>query len=104
MFQSEERELVNKYNYVVSLWRRISTIHGELRYMDAMRLLYTLEDASERFANQVNATIAVLHPIHCMRERKVHLVIDLTTVPAFLVVLGVLYMVLKPRRPKPKIN
>ncbi|KAJ6913092.1 hypothetical protein NC651_015552 [Populus alba x Populus x berolinensis] len=104
MFQSEERELVNKYNYVVSLWRGISTIHGELRYMDAMRLLYTLEDASERFANQVNATIAVLHPIHCMRERKVHLVIDLTTVPAFLVVLGVLYMVLKPRRPKPKIN
>jgi hypothetical protein len=31
-------------------------------------------------------------------------VIDMTTVPAFLVVLGVLYMVLKPRRPKPKIN
>lgn len=27
---------------------QISTIHGELRYMDAMRLLYTLEDASER--------------------------------------------------------
>ncbi|KAJ6863749.1 hypothetical protein NC652_040339 [Populus alba x Populus x berolinensis] len=104
MFQSEERELVDKYNYVVSLWRRISTIHGELRYVDAMRLLYTLEDASERFASQVNATIAILHPISCTRERKVHVVIDMTTVPAFLVVLGVLYIVLKPRRPKPKIN
>jgi hypothetical protein len=27
-----------------------------------------------------------------------------TTIPAFLIVLGCLYMVLRPRRPKPKIN
>ncbi|KAJ9145622.1 hypothetical protein P3X46_027985 [Hevea brasiliensis] len=104
LFQSKEQELVNKYNYVVSLWRRISTIAGELRYVDAMRLLYTLEDASKGFADQVNATIALLHPIHCTRERKVHVVFDMTTIPAFLTVLGVLYIVLKPGRPKPKIN
>ncbi|OAY59027.1 uncharacterized protein LOC110609379 isoform X2 [Manihot esculenta] len=104
LFQSKEKELVNKYNYVVSLWRRISTITGELRYVDATRLLYTLEDASKGFADQVNATIALLHPIHCTRERKVHVVFDMTTVPAFLTVLGVLYIVLRPRRPKPKIN
>uniref|UniRef100_A0A2P2MFE8 Uncharacterized protein LOC8262552 n=1 Tax=Rhizophora mucronata TaxID=61149 RepID=A0A2P2MFE8_RHIMU len=104
IFHSEERELINKYNYVVSLWRRISTMTGELRYVDAMRLLYTLEDASKGFADKVNATIALLHPIHCTRERNVHVVFDMTTIPAFLIVLGVLYIVLKPSRPKPKIN
>ncbi|BFG13737.1 hypothetical protein CerSpe_000110 [Prunus speciosa] len=104
LVQSQERELINKYNYVVSLWRRISTVTGELRYVDAMRLLYTLEDASKSFVDQVNTTIAILHPIHCTRERKVHVVFNVTTIPAFLVVLGVLYLVLRPRRPKPKIN
>ncbi|KAF3436695.1 hypothetical protein FNV43_RR19442 [Rhamnella rubrinervis] len=104
LFQSQERELINKYNYVVSLWKRISSITGELRYVDALRLLYTLEDASKGFADQVNATLAILHPIHCTRERKVHVVFDLTTIPAFLIVSGILCIVLKPRRPKPKIN
>ncbi|XP_044471632.1 uncharacterized protein LOC123200512 isoform X2 [Mangifera indica] len=104
MFQSQERELVNKYNYVVSLWRRISSVSGELRYADALRLLYTLEDASKQFFNQVNATIALFHPIHCTKERKVHVVFDATTIPAFVVVLGILFIVLKPRRSKPKIN
>nr|XP_023889678.1 uncharacterized protein LOC112001731 [Quercus suber] len=104
LFLSHERELVNQYNYVVSLWRRISTVTGELRYLDALRLLYTVEEASKGFVDKVNATIALLHPIHCTRERKVHVVFDMTTIPAFLVVLGVLYIVLRPRRPKPKIN
>ncbi|XP_021275633.1 uncharacterized protein LOC110410319 isoform X2 [Herrania umbratica] len=104
LFQSQERELVNKYNYVVSLWRRVSTIAGELRYVDAMRLLYTLEEATKGFVDQVNATISLLHPIQCTKERKVDVEFDVTTIPAFLIVLGVLYIVLKPRRPKPKIN
>lgn len=26
LFQSQERELINKYNYVVSLWKRVSEI------------------------------------------------------------------------------
>ncbi|KAL8095497.1 uncharacterized protein LOC141689529 isoform X1 [Apium graveolens] len=104
LFHTKERELVNKYNYVVSIWRRISTITGELRYTDAMRLLYTLEDYSKGFAEYVNATVANLHPLHCTRQRKVQVELDITTIPAFLVVFFVLWMVLKPRRPKPKIN
>ncbi|QHO42771.1 hypothetical protein HN51_008445 [Arachis hypogaea] len=103
-FQSQEHELVNKYNYIVSLWKRLSTVTGELRYGDALRLLITLEDASKRFVEQVDATLALLHPINCTKERKVHMVFDMTTIPAFLIVLGCLYMVLRPRRPKPKIN
>ncbi|XP_057447352.1 uncharacterized protein LOC130739135 [Lotus japonicus] len=104
IFQSQEHELVNKYNYVVSLWRRVSTVTGELRYVDALRLLNTLEDASKRFTEQVNTTVSLLHPINCTRDRKIHVVFDMTTIPAFFVVLGCLYMVLRPRRPKPKIN
>ncbi|XP_031373092.1 uncharacterized protein LOC116188092 isoform X2 [Punica granatum] len=103
-FLSQERELVNKYNYVVSLWKRISTVSGDLRHVDALRLLNILEDASQKFVDQVNTTIALLHPIHCMRERKVDVVFDMTTVPAFVFVGGVLYFLLRPRRPKPKIN
>lgn len=104
LFQSQERDLVNKYNHVVGLWRRIATVTGELRYVDAMRLLYTLEDASKGFVGQVNASITLLHPIHCTRQRKVDVEFDMTTIPAFLIVLGVLWLVLRPRRPKPKIN
>ncbi|KAL2503397.1 hypothetical protein Fot_37245 [Forsythia ovata] len=104
LFQSQERELMNKYNYVVSLWRRISTVTGELRYADALRLLYTLEDASKGFVDYVNSTLSSLRPIHCTRQRKVEVEFDMTTIPAFLVVLIVLWFVLKPRRPKPKIN
>ncbi|KAG5002382.1 hypothetical protein JHK87_023454 [Glycine soja] len=48
IFQSQEHELVNKYNYVVSLWKRVSTVTGELHYGDALRLLNNLEDASKR--------------------------------------------------------
>ncbi|BAU00890.1 hypothetical protein VIGAN_11002500 [Vigna angularis var. angularis] len=48
IFQSQELELANKYSYVVSLWKRVSTVTGELRYVDALRLLNTLEDASKR--------------------------------------------------------
>ncbi|KAL7091949.1 hypothetical protein ACP275_12G135800 [Erythranthe tilingii] len=104
LFQSHERELVNKYNYVVSLWRRTSTVTGELRYTDALRLLNTLEDAAKVFADYVNVTVASLHPIHCTRQRKVEVEFDMTTIPAFLVVIFILWFVLKPRRSKPKIN
>ncbi|KAL6977935.1 hypothetical protein U1Q18_026721 [Sarracenia purpurea var. burkii] len=104
LFHSRELELMNKYNYVVGLWRRISTVSGELRYVDALRLLHTMEDATKGFTDYVNETIAHLHPIHCTRERKVRVEFDMTTIPAFLVVLIVLWIVLRPRRPKPKIN
>ncbi|CAI0628244.1 unnamed protein product [Linum tenue] len=69
-----------------------------------MQLLPTLEDATKVFSEQVNATIALLHPVHCTTERKVHLVFDMTTIPGFLIVAGLLYAVLKPGRAKPKIN
>ncbi|XP_021744392.1 uncharacterized protein LOC110710407 isoform X1 [Chenopodium quinoa] len=104
LFQSQERELVNKYNFAVGLWKRIATVTGELRYTDALKLLNTLDDASRGFAEKVNTTVALLHPIHCTREQKVEVVFDMTTIPAFLVVFFILWLVLKPKRSKPKIN
>nr|XP_010927142.1 uncharacterized protein LOC105049253 isoform X1 [Elaeis guineensis] len=104
LFKTQERLLVEKYNSIVSLWRRISTISAGLRYGDAVKLLSLLEDASRGFTDVVNSTIATLHPIHCTREKKVDVEFDLTTIPAFLVVFAILWFVLRPRRPKPKIN
>ncbi|XP_010443525.1 PREDICTED: uncharacterized protein LOC104735173 isoform X1 [Camelina sativa] len=104
LFRSRERELMNKYKYVVSLWRRLSNVVGETRYGDAMRFLYTLEEATNSFVREVNATVGVLHPIHCTKERKVKVEVDMTTIPAFIIVGILLYAVLKPRAPKPKIN
>jgi ABC-type long-subunit fatty acid transport system fused permease/ATPase subunit len=104
LFQSRERELMNKYKYVVSLWRRLSNVAGETRYGDAMRFLHTLEEATSSFVREVNATVGVLHPIHCTKERKVKVEVDMTTIPAFIIVLILLYAVLRPRAPKPKIN
>ncbi|KAK9097652.1 hypothetical protein Syun_024697 [Stephania yunnanensis] len=90
-FLIHEHDLVKKYNLVTGLWRRISTVMGELRYTDALRLLSALEDTSKGFADSVNATIAHLHPIHCTREREVKVELDTTTVPALLVVLVILW-------------
>ncbi|VVB16402.1 unnamed protein product [Arabis nemorensis] len=104
LFQSKERELMNKYKYVISMWRRLSTIAGETRYSDAMRFLYTLEEATSGFVREVNATVGVLHPIHCTKERKVKVEVDMTTIPAMVIVLILLYAVFRPRAPKPKIN
>ncbi|CAD5169905.1 unnamed protein product [Musa acuminata subsp. malaccensis] len=104
LFKTKERNIVEKYNSVIGLWRRISTISGGLRYGDAVKLLSLLEDASSGFTDFVNSTIAALHPVHCTRERKVDIELDLTTVPAFLFVIAILWFVLRPRRPKPKIN
>ncbi|XP_071716090.1 uncharacterized protein [Rutidosis leptorrhynchoides] len=103
-FQIHERQLVDKYNYVVNRWKRISTVAGELRFVDALRLLTSLEDASKGFVDYVNVTVASMHQIHCTKQRKVKVEFDLTTIPAFLVVFFVLWLVLKPRRPKAKIN
>ncbi|KAL7600951.1 hypothetical protein Lser_V15G23561 [Lactuca serriola] len=103
-FQVHERQLVDKYNYVVSRWKRISTVAGELRYVDALRLLTSLEEASKGFVEYVNSTISSMHQIHCTKQRKVKVELDLTTIPAFSVVLFVLWFVLKPRRPKAKVN
>lgn len=104
LFQTRERELISKYNSVVGLWRRISTVTGELRYTDAMRLLNSVEDTSKGYVALVNATLDSLRPINCMKQRKVKVEFDVTTMPAFMVVIAVLYFVFRPRRPKPKIN
>lgn len=45
-----------------------------------------------------------MHQIHCTKQRKVKVELDLTTIPAFAVVFFVLWLVLKPRRSKAKIN
>ncbi|KAI4379706.1 hypothetical protein MLD38_005968 [Melastoma candidum] len=104
VFRSHEKELVSKYNSVINLWRSISANSGELRYLDNLRLMNTLEAESRGFVQLVNATIAAIHPVQCAKQRKVQIIWDMTTVPAFLVLAGVLFIVLKPKRPKPKIN
>ncbi|KAG0475587.1 hypothetical protein HPP92_015273 [Vanilla planifolia] len=104
LFKSQERAMVDKYNSVVTLWRRIATLSSGLRYGEVVKLLHLLEDSSKGFAEHVNATISLLHPVHCTRQRKVELELDLTTVPAFLIVFAILWFLFRPRRPKPKIN
>uniref|UniRef100_A0A0D9VFU6 DUF7906 domain-containing protein n=1 Tax=Leersia perrieri TaxID=77586 RepID=A0A0D9VFU6_9ORYZ len=104
LFKAQERVLVEKYNSVVSLWRRVSAMSKGLRYGDAVKLTSMLEDASHGFAIAVNSTISSLHPVQCTRERKLDVQLDLTTVPAFVAVFLLLWFLLRPRRPKPKIN
>ncbi|KAJ3669570.1 hypothetical protein LUZ60_011520 [Juncus effusus] len=104
IFKSQERVMVEKYNSVIGLWRRISSQCGNLRYGEAAKLLSLLDDASHGFADSVNTTISKLHPVHCTRERKVSVEFDMTTIPAFIFVFGILWFLLKPKRAKPKIN
>ncbi|KAL9263611.1 hypothetical protein AKJ16_DCAP08394 [Drosera capensis] len=61
------------YSHAHESAAEIATVTGELRYGDAMRLLYNLEDSTNRFVEQVNGTITALHPVNCMKEREVHI-------------------------------
>ncbi|XP_062219032.1 uncharacterized protein LOC133918919 isoform X2 [Phragmites australis] len=104
LLKAQESVMVEKYNSVVSLWRRVSAMSKGLRYGDAVKLMSMLEDASHGFSSAVNSTISYLHPVQCTRERKLDVQLDLTTLPAFLAVFLLLWFLLRPRRPKPKIN
>lgn len=90
------------------LFRGVDSFHG-LLYNDVLSLvcLVRIIEAYFRscsFSARVNSTIALLHPLHCTRDRKVEVEFDMTTIPAFLVVFLILWLVLKPKRAKPKIN
>ncbi|CAL4969420.1 unnamed protein product [Urochloa decumbens] len=104
IFKAHESLMIEKYNAVVSLWRRVSAMSKGLKYGDMVKLMSMLEDASHGFSRAVNSTISSLHPVQCTRERKLDVQLDLTTLPAFLAVFLLLWFLLRPRRPKPKIN
>ncbi|XP_078443287.1 uncharacterized protein LOC144712828 [Wolffia australiana] len=104
VFLPMQRDIVEKYNSIVDLWRRISSVSAGLRFGDALRLLNMLDETSKSFKESVQTAVAQLHPIHCTRERKVQVEFDMTTIPAFFVVAAILWFVLRPRRPKAKIN
>ncbi|KAF8758213.1 hypothetical protein HU200_010578 [Digitaria exilis] len=104
IFKAHESVMIEKYNAVVSLWRRVSAMSKGLKYGDAVKLMSILEDASRGFSSVVNSTISSLHPVQCTRERKLDVQLDSTTLPAFLGVFLLLWFLLRPRRPKPKIN
>ncbi|CAO2038395.1 unnamed protein product [Urochloa humidicola] len=104
IFKGHESAMIEKYNAVVSLWRRVSAMSKGLKYGEMVKLMSMLEDASHGFSRAVNSTISSLHPAQCTRERKLDVQLDLTTLPAFLAVFLLLWFLLRPRRPKPKIN
>ncbi|CAL4887948.1 unnamed protein product [Urochloa decumbens] len=104
IFKAHESLMIEKYNAVVSLWRRVSAMSKGLKYGDMVKLMSMLEDASHGFSRAVNSTISSLHPVQCTRERKLDVQLDSTTLPAFLAVFLLLWFLLRPRRPKPKIN
>ncbi|XP_020148771.1 uncharacterized protein [Aegilops tauschii subsp. strangulata] len=104
IFKTKESVMVEKYNSVVNMWRRVAFMSRGLRYGDAVKLMSSLEEASNGFSHAVNSTISNLHPAKCARQRKIDVQLDMTTIPAFIVVFGLLWFLLRPRRPKPKIN
>jgi hypothetical protein len=104
IFKTKESLMVEKYNAVVNLWRRVTFMSKGLRYGDVVKLMSSLEDASNGFSHAVNSTILNLHPAQCARGRKLDIQLDLTTIPAFIAVFVLLWFILRPRRPKPKIN
>ncbi|KAG2650865.1 hypothetical protein PVAP13_1NG207400 [Panicum virgatum] len=87
-----------------AIQRLVSAMSKGLKYGDMVKLMSMLEDASHGFFSAVNSTISSLHPVQCTRERKLDVQLDLTTFPAFLAVFLLLWFLLRPRRPKPKIN
>lgn len=103
-FRRQEHILLNNYNTIIGLWKRIAGCMEDFRYGDAMKLLHYLEDASLRLMKATNATIAELHPIHCTRQRKLEVGYELSTGIGVLVLLVIVLFLLRPKQAKPKIN
>ncbi|MCO5572253.1 hypothetical protein L7F22_026006 [Adiantum nelumboides] len=103
-FRRQEHILLNSYNTVINLWKRIAKNMEDLRYLDAVRLLHHLEDASTRFMTATNATLAELHPIHCTRQRKLAVGYEIYVALGIIALAVLALLWLKPRQSKPKIN
>lgn len=57
------------------------------------------------FYMEANDTVAALHPIRCLKERQMDLGLDWTKgVAGIIVIAVVIWMLLRRRRVKPKIN
>ncbi|KAH7437926.1 hypothetical protein KP509_05G095700 [Ceratopteris richardii] len=103
-FRRQEHVLLNSYNTVVNLWKRIARNMEDLHLLDAARLLHLLEDATTRFMAATNATIAELHPILCTRQRKVVMGYEMYLAIGMILSAMLALLWLKPRHSKPKIN
>lgn len=103
-FRRQEHILLSNYNTVINLWKRIAKNMEDLRYLDAVRLLHHLEDATTRFMRATNATITELHPIHCTRQRKVVVGYEMYMGIGIIMLAVLALLWLRPRHSKPKIN
>nr|XP_024395234.1 uncharacterized protein LOC112291681 isoform X2 [Physcomitrium patens] len=103
--KSRQTKLLRHYQSVVHLWRRIASLAETLRYGEVVKLLTYLERDAKDFYMEANETVAAMHPIKCLKERKVDVDFDWSKVLAgVVVVVVVLWLLLRRRRPKPKIN
>lgn len=103
-FRRQEHILLNNYNSIISLWKRIAQCMEDFRYGEAMKLLHFLEDSSTRLMRATNDTITELHPIHCTRRRKLEVGYEISTGFGLVVLLIIVLLLLRPRQTKPKIN
>lgn len=85
-------------------WVLVDTSTSKYIMLQNMMLnLYVLWMCS--FYTEANETVAALHPIRCLKEREMDLGLDWTKGMAGIIVVAVvIWMLLRRRRVKPKIN
>nr|CAB3446570.1 unnamed protein product [Digitaria exilis] len=62
--EAHESVMIEKYNAVVSLWRRVSAMSKGLKYGDAVKLMSMLEDASR--GSVIFAPYALIYYLHIL--------------------------------------
>jgi hypothetical protein len=103
--KAHQQKLLRHYNSVVHLWKRIASLAETMRYGEVVKLLGYLERDAKDFYMEANETVAAMHPIRCLKERKVDLDFDATKLVAGgVVIIVVIWLLMRRRRPKPKIN
>jgi hypothetical protein len=84
---------------------QVAGLAEDLRYGEMVKLMTYLERDAKDFYLEVNETVAALHPIRCTKQHRLEIPIDLTQgVAGVTVIAVVLWMLLRRRRVKPKIN
>ncbi|CAM6068450.1 unnamed protein product [Sphagnum tenellum] len=103
--KAHKAKLLRHYQTVITLWKRVAGLAEDLRYSEMVKLMTYLERDAQDFFLEVNETVAALHPIRCTKQHRLEIPIDLTQgVAGVTVIAVVLWMLLRRRRVKPKIN
>lgn len=105
LFQSLPTDaLLEEYYAVRRLWKDVVSKTERLEYNEAISMLESMEAHAATFHSLAKEISAAMHPVVCTQQKRLQLSALHIAGLAILAVSTALFLVLRPRKHKPKIN